>query len=216
MASWEGSAKWNGGWYFVVSGAMFLLGSAFLTMAGPPPTSGSELLQWAHQHAFALAMLQETLMFGAGALVPACMVLYWRLAPHAPMRASFGSGLMLVAVPIILILMIVQGRLVYPVYGIPIQQPGLAALIVSIYFGGMHAVNILFAAATIALCLALTSAGAPRWFVGIGWLTALYDVVGSFPWLLSMPAVIAGDLLFSVWFVLLGWFILQTGAAQDC
>jgi len=49
---------------------------------------------------------------------------------------------------ILVLLVVVQGRLCYPVFGIRIP-PSLASFVISIYWGGMHTVFLLVAGAVV-------------------------------------------------------------------
>ncbi len=52
------------------------------------------------------------------------------------------------AIPVIAMLHVVHGRLVYPVYGIRVSSPAVAENIVAVFYGGMHAVGLTLGIAT--------------------------------------------------------------------
>ena len=64
-------------------------------------------------------------------MVPAILALYSSLAGTDERTAGAACGLMAVAAPVIAVLCIVHGRLVYPVYGIRIGTPDVAALVIA-------------------------------------------------------------------------------------
>jgi len=48
-------------------------------------------------------------------------------------------------------MLIIHGRLVYPIYGMRVDTPEAAALVVMVFCGGLHAIYLLLAVATIVL-----------------------------------------------------------------
>ena len=69
-----------GGVAFIVSALLFLSRALFELMAGPPPSSGVEILAWVESGKLALSFVSELLFFAAMALVPAVIALYHSLA----------------------------------------------------------------------------------------------------------------------------------------
>jgi len=49
------------------------------------------------------------------------------------------------------VMLVIHGRLVYPIYGMRVDMPEAAALVVMVFYGGLHAVSLLLAVATIVL-----------------------------------------------------------------
>ncbi|WP_437947119.1 hypothetical protein WME98_40875 [Sorangium sp. So ce296] len=86
------------------------------------------------------------------------------------------------AAPVIAVLCIVHGRLVYPVYGIRIGTPDVAALVIAIFYGGLHAIGLLLGAATLALSLIMRRGIHGRWVAVLGIATSVADVVGAYPY----------------------------------
>jgi hypothetical protein len=194
-----------GGIAFLVSGTLFLLRELLDIMTGPPPSTGAGILVWVDANRLALSLVSEVLFFAAISLVPAVIALYSSLA-RTPQRmlAAIGCGIVAVVVPILGVLLIVHGRLVFPVFGLRITSPAVAELTVALFFGGVHAVELLMGVATFVLSLAMrrSAFGVPT--VALGFATAVGDVVGSYPDLIS-PVVLLGCRLLSVaWFLSVG------------
>jgi hypothetical protein len=59
-----------GGVAFIVSGLLFLSRALLELMAGPPPSSGAEILARVESRKLALSFVSEVLFFAAMALVP--------------------------------------------------------------------------------------------------------------------------------------------------
>jgi hypothetical protein len=53
------------------------------------------------------------------------------------------------------VLDIVHGRFAYPVYGLRVSTPAVAEIMVAIFYGGLHAIGIVFGIATLGVSLAM-------------------------------------------------------------
>lgn len=119
------------------------------------PTAGLEILAWRSAHEMKLPWNDETFFADTVLLVPAVKAIYRSLkGPDRPW-AAFGFGAFAAVVPINFALLIVQQRLACPVYGVGIDDPAVIALVVSFYYGGMHAVSLLLAGASVMLGLTI-------------------------------------------------------------
>jgi hypothetical protein len=194
-----------GGISFVLSGLLFLSKAVLDLMVGPPPSGGAEVLAWAASNQVLLAWTNEVMFFAVILLVPAVAALYLSLAGVDGPKAVAGCGVMAVAIPVMAVLDIVHGRLVYPVYGMRVSSPATAELVVTLFHGGMHAVWIMLGVATFVLGLAMRRSPYGRTLAYLGLATGVFDVVGSYPWLLGTPLVVASQLSFTAWFVAVGW-----------
>jgi hypothetical protein len=87
------------------------------------------------------------------------------------------------------VLDIVHGQLVYPVWEIQIS-PTVAELVVAVYYGGLHAVVLLFGLATIVLSVAMKRGGYGNGIAYLGIATGLGDFVGSYPWAIGPIALL--------------------------
>jgi hypothetical protein len=166
---------------FIGSGSLFLIKSVLEWMIGPTPSNGSEILVWAASAKLLLAMTSEVFFFAVMFLVPAVIALYASLAPTHRVHAIVGCGILGVTIPVLSVLAIVHGRLMYPVYDIQAHTPDIAEFVVAMYYGGLHSVAVLFAVATFVLSLAMWRAYG-RNIAYLGFATAALDVVGSYPW----------------------------------
>ena len=192
-----------GGVGFVASGLLFLLREILDLMAGRPPSSGQEILAWVGAGKLFLSLGNEVLFFAGLALVPAVIALYLSLADVDRAKAATGCGIMAVVIPVLAVLGIVHGRLVYPVYGIHIG-PAVAEYIIGAFYGGLHAVRLLLAIATVVLSLAMRRGvyGAPIAF--LGFTAAASDLIGAYGYALGpIPALIT-QVVSAAWFVAVG------------
>jgi hypothetical protein len=87
-------------------------------------------------------------------------------------------------------------------FHIELRAPAVAELVVAMLHGGLHAVAIIRAVATVALGLALRATR--RSLALAAFATALVDVVGSYPDRIGpIPTFVCG-LISSAWLVALG------------
>ncbi|WP_437727688.1 hypothetical protein [Sorangium sp. So ce861] len=193
-----------GGAALVASGLLFLLRAVLDLIAGPPPSGGAEILAWTASRAPLLAIANEALFFAGMLMVPAIIALYSSLAGTDKRTAGAACGLMAVAAPVIAVLCIVHGRLVYPVYGIRIGTPDVAALIIAVFYGGLHAIGILLGAATLLLSLIMRRGIYGRRVAVLGFAASVADVVGAYPYIIGPVPSLLCQVLFTAWFVAVG------------
>jgi len=202
-----------GGAAFVVSGLLFLSRAILELMAGTPPSSGVEILEWIASKSVIQDFQSEILFFAAGFLVPAVAALYLNLVEVDRTKAVTGCGLMAVTIPVLMGLLVIHGRLVYPVYGIRVSTPDLAAFVVALFYGGLHAVSLLMGLATFLLSMAMKGSAYGRPVVYLGFVTALVDIIGSYPDAIGPVGTLVSQLFFAGWFVAVGSRLYGMGAS---
>jgi hypothetical protein len=193
-----------GGVSFIISGALFFAASGLGLLIGPPPSRGTEILVWMASQRLPLAFVPEILFFATGLLVPAVIALHKSLAGASRSSAAIGCGIIAVTIPVLFVLLIVHGRLSYPVYDIQVHTPEIAEFVVALYYGGMHAVALLFAIATFVLSLAMVHGAFGRNIVYLGFVTAAFDVMSGYPEAIGPIGALACGLFFAAWFVAVG------------
>src|SRR5436190_24049282 len=114
-------------------------------------------------------------------LVPAVIALSWALAGMHPVTAITGSAILAVLIPVIAMLAIVHGRFVYPILGFRADTPAIAAFVLATYYGGLHAVEIIFGVATFFLSVAMLRGSFGKTVGYLGLAVAVSDVVSSYP-----------------------------------
>lgn len=202
-----------GGMAFVASGTLFFSRAILDLMVGAPPSNGTAILSWIASHTLIQDLQSEILFFAAGFLVPAVGALYHSLMNVDRAQAVAGCGLMAVCIPILMGLLIVHGRLVYPVYGIHVDTPDIAAFVVALFYGGLHAVNLLMGIATFILSMAMKKRGYGKPIVYLGFTTAVADVLGSYASAIGPLLTFVCQLLFAAWFVAVGSHLYTTRTA---
>jgi len=198
-----------GGGALVASGVLFAVLALLDLRAGPPPSTGAEILAWRDSQALVLSFVSELLFFASILLIPATIALYQSLADIETTRAATGCGIIAATVPVMAVMLIVHGRLVYPIHGVRVDTPEAAALVVGIFYGGLHAIYLLLAVATIILSLAMKRSAYPRWIAYAGFATAALDIMGSYPWAIGPVLTLVCELSFAGWFVAVGSHLLH-------
>jgi len=183
---------------------LFLAKAVLDLKVGEPPTSGHAILAWASAEKVSISLINEILVIAAVLLVPGLIGVYASLTRFDRMKAATGCGIVAVLIPVIVMIAIVHGRLEYPVYDIDLKDPSGMQLVVSLYYGGEHAVMLLFGVATIVLSLAMRNTPYGRLLVYLGLTTGVVDIIGSYPWLIGPALTVVSELLFAVWFIAVG------------
>lgn len=190
---------------FVVSGLLFFARAVLELKAGPPPSSGEAILVWVESEKLALSFVSEVLFFATVAMVPAVVALYGSLASTERAKAVAGCGVIAAAIPVLAMSLIVHGRLVYPIFSIRATSPALAEFAVAIYYGGMHAVLLMFAGSTVVLSLAMMRGIYGRPIAYLGFATSVLDVAGAYPDRIGPVATFVCQVFLAGWFVVVGW-----------
>lgn len=193
-----------GGRALAASGILFIV-LAFLDFrAGPPPSNGAEILLWRDAQALVLDFVSELLFFATVLLVPGTVALYESLVDIDRTRAATGCGIIATAIPVMAVMLIIHGRLVYPVAGMRVDTPETAAFVIMVFYGGLHAIYLLVAVATVVLSLAMKRGAYPKWIIYSGFVTAALDIIGSYPWVIGPVITLVCEMSFGGWFVAVG------------
>jgi len=201
-----------GGGALVASGILFVLLAFLNFQAGPPPSNGVEILLWRDSRTLVLDFVSEFLFVATVLLVPGTIAVYQSLVDVDRTKASTGCGIVAATLPVIAVMLIVHGRLVYPIYGMRVDTPETAALVITFFYGGLHAIYLLLAAATIILSLAMNRGGYAKWIAYFGFVTAALDIIGSYPWAIGPTLRLVCELSFAGWFVAVGSELLRMRA----
>jgi hypothetical protein len=193
-----------GGGSLLLSGILFVV-LAFLDFrAGEPPSNGAAILLWRNSQALVLDFVSELFFFAAVLLIPGTISVYHSLVDVDRTKAATGCAIIAATIPVMVVVLIVHGRLVYPIYGMRIETPEAAALAIMIFYGGLHAIYLLLAVATVVLSLAMKRGAYAPWIAYFGFTTAALDILGSYPWAIGTALTLVCELSFAGWFVAVG------------
>lgn len=131
-----------------------------------------------------------------------------------PVLTMLGCGLLAVNIPVYLFLVIILGRWVYPVYEIELS-PDIYRLVISLYYGGMHCAALILGAATILLSLVIRKSVFGKFTAYLGLAAGIFDLIGSFPWLIGTMVMFISQLLAAAWFVILGIRVLSAAKKEE-
>jgi hypothetical protein len=193
-----------GGGALVTSGILFVVLALLDFRTGPPPSNGAEILLWRDSQAIVLDFVSELLFFATVLLIPGTVAVYQSLVDVDKTKAATGCGILAVTIPVMAVMLIVHGRLVYPIYSMRVDTPEAAALVVMVFYGGLHAIYLLLAVATIVLSLAMKRGAYAKGIAYFGAAAAALDIVGSYPWAIGPLLTLVCELSFGGWFVAVG------------
>jgi len=197
-----------GGGALVASGVLFVVRAFLDFRTGPPPSNGAEILLWRDAQELVLDFVSEVLFFATVLLVPGTIALYQDLVDVDRTKAAAGGGIIAATIPVMAVMLVFHGRLVYPIYGMRVETPEAAALVIMVFYGGLHAIYLLLAVATIVLSLAMRR-GAYATIAYLGFATAALDLIGSYPWAIGPVLTLVCELSFAGWFVAVGSQLLR-------
>jgi hypothetical protein len=198
-----------GGGALVASGILFAV-LAFLDFRmGPPPSNGAGILLWRDAQALVLDFVSEVFFFATVLLVPGTIALYQNLVDVDRTRAAAGCGIIAATIPVMAVMLVFHGRLIYPIYGMRVDTPEAAALVIMVFYGGLHAIYLLLAVATIVLSLAMRRGAYAKGIANLGFATAALDIIGSYPWAIGPVLTLVCELSFAGWFVAVGSQLLR-------
>lgn len=202
------------GWCLILAGLCFISRAVTAFLTGPPPSVGTDILAWIDSARFTMMLGNEALVIGAGLLLAGFYGFQQAFIGKAPMKTTAGSALLFAGCVVCLVLGIVQGRFVYPIYGIALVRPDEAELLVSIYFGGYHLVALAFAAATTFWSLAMLRATGWLRLGFLGFPIAIGSVISSYPDLVGSLWVLVLESALALWWIGIGYQLLG-GATID-
>jgi len=190
---------------------LFLLSGVIDLAAGPPPSSGTDIVAWIGTHEGLLAFPSELLLFEAAFLVPGAIALCHSLAGTDKAKAVTGCGILAIAISVMAFVAIVHGRLVYPVYDIRVHAADIAALVVALYYGGLHAISLLLGLAIVLLALAMRRGVYGKRMANFGFVTGAFAVVGGYPYAIGPTMTLVCEAVVAMWFAVAGATLYRLG-----
>ena len=175
----------------------------------PLPSTGADFVSWTVANDWTLGVQNEVLFAALMCLIPAVPALYDRLQPSSPASATLGCGTLAAVIPVLAMLDIVHGRLVFPVYGLRVGTPSVAEFAVAIYYGGLHAAQLMLGFAVLMLALAMRRAGIGGPLTRTGPLAAAAAAVTGYPWLIGTSASLALHAGVAAWWGATGWMLYR-------
>jgi hypothetical protein len=198
-----------GGVCAVISGLLYLAKAVLEWRIGDPPAAAADLARWVSDNYLSLALLDEALVFLAVFLIPVVLALFRSLDGPSRPWVAFGCGIIAVSIPVLLVIAMALGRLVYPVYGLPATDPAPLLVFTLLYYGGAHEVTLLLAAALVMLGLAMGRSAHARWVGALGVVAGGAQVAASYPWLIGAGPTLLCQALLATWLLLVGATLLR-------
>ena len=194
-----------GGILIFVSSFLLLIKAIAEYILGPPPSTGSSIINWVNNNSLLFIIINESFFIAVFLFIPSFIIIYYKLEKYDKVGAIIGVTIMLLVVPIISMLTIIQGRLIYPVFNITITNTGLAEFIVAFYYGGIHTSYLMIGVSVLVLTLSMKKATFGQIHVYFGIITGLVlFLVMGFEWLFPIILVFVSQLFFIIWFFMIG------------
>ncbi len=194
-----------GGILIFISSFLLLVKDIAEFIIGSPPTNGTSILNWINTNKIFFIIINETFFIAVFLFIPSFIIIYYKLEQFDKILSIIGVTIMLLVVPIIAILNIVQGRLIYPVFNITVSSPDLVEYIIAIYYGGLHACYLMMGISVLLLTVVSKKAKLYKsiFYVGILNASALI-VIMAYEWLYPTIIIFFAQLLFIIWFLIIG------------
>ncbi|WP_194827869.1 hypothetical protein [Nocardia sp. XZ_19_231] len=198
-----------GGWALIVGGTLLFGALLLIALLPPAPAAHSELARWVQEHSFQLSMSDELMFFASVCLTPATIILLRTVRLSRPVSSLIGCSSLLLAMTLLGLMVVIAGRLVYPVFGIAMSDDSIA-LIVSMLYGTLHCLQLFAAVGLIALGFALRDEGV--WYLlpvasfGAGGL----QILGAFPWLTPAWLNVTATAALLFWTIAVGLWLRTT------
>ena len=175
----------------------------FFLVIPAPPGNGGSIINWAAYAHLGLAMSNELLFFAIIAMLPASIALFLLFKEQNMTKAVLGCGIILISVPIVSLLNIIHGRLVYPVFGVLLSEES-ARYTISVFFGGMHAINLMYAVALVTLGLAMQDQHWGSRYLILSIIAAISEIAGAYPWVVGHLADGVTQAMYVAWLAVIG------------
>jgi hypothetical protein len=165
-------------------------------------------LGWVDLHERLVVFPSELLFFEAAVLIPGTAALYHSLATRGKATTLAGCGMLAIAISVMAFTAVVHGRLAYPVHGIRVRTPDVAAFVVALYYGGLHAISLLLGLAIVLLCLAMQGgghgSGHGKRIAYFGFVAGPAAMVGGYPYAIGPIGTLLCQAVVAAWFIAVG------------
>jgi hypothetical protein len=195
-----------GGWALIIGGVLLFGAQSLIALLPAPPAAPSGLARWVHEYAFPLSMSDELLFFAIVCLTPGVVVLFRTTRFRRPVSSLIGCSSLLLAMTLLGVLVVVGGRLVYPVFGISLSEDAIA-LVVSLFFGGLHSVLLFMGVGLIAAGFAFRQENAGRRLPIASFGAGALQVLGAYPWLTPAWVNVSTAAALFAWMLAAGWWL---------
>ena len=195
-----------GGWALIVGGLLLFGAQVAIALLPAPSAAPAELARWVHEYASRLSMSDELLFFAVVCLTPGVVVLFGTTRLRRPVSSLLGCCSLLLAMTLLGVVVVVGGRLVYPVFGISLSNDAIA-LVVSLFFGGLHSVLLFLGVGLVSTGVAFRQQNAWRWLPLASFSAGALQVLGSFPWLTPTWVNVAAAAALAAWTFAVGWWL---------
>ncbi|TGL03365.1 hypothetical protein EHQ43_16460 [Leptospira bouyouniensis] len=194
---------------FFIASLLFAIYYSLLYIVPPPPSETSHLHLWIMEWKFYLQIADEILIFATISLLPAIYTLTnVRLIIESKL-SLFASGLFyLFIIPLFVLVDLLLGRLVYPVNVYPLTADTIV-FILSFITGIMHMISIMLALAILLYGVSYRKNTLGSLILVTAILGFGFQMIASYPWLLTPGILLVCQLSFPIWLFLIGLYLIK-------
>ena len=203
-----------GGITLILSGFLFFIQSLFLLPIAAPPANNSDFMLWLDKWKINLSMVDELIFFATILLIPSIVALFQLLMKIEKIKTIFGCGLLLVYIPVNLVVAIILGRMIYPVYQME-YSPEIYKFLLSMYYGGVHMAALILCIATILFSFVIRKSSIGKFVAYLGFVSGIMNLLGAYPWFLTNTLVFFTQLFLVAWFVVLGLQMIRKAEQEE-
>ncbi|WP_157518773.1 hypothetical protein [Herbidospora mongoliensis] len=166
-------------WLMAVGALLTAVALLLLSLLPSAPSEAVAMTAWIERGHSLLSWSDELLFFAVICWGAGARGLFGARKAGPSVHIDVGVTALTVALIALVVLLLAMGRLVYPVFEIPLSAEVLA-LVVSTAFGALHLAFLGFAVAAVALSWSTRARLIGR---AVGIFAAVAFIGGSFPWL---------------------------------
>ncbi|BDA78977.1 hypothetical protein LPTSP3_g19070 [Leptospira kobayashii] len=193
---------------FIFSGFLFLSYFILSNLVPVAPSDKLLLNDWIEEWKFFIQMMDELLIFATVFLMPSIYVIARILnANHSPLALIASFIFMFLIVPIFILIDLLVGRLVYPVFNYQMSND-IILFILSLSVGSMHCISLLLSISIFLFTLSFRNQYHDIFLIIIGVLTSICQIVGAYPWLINSKLNLICQLSFPIWLIYIGILLL--------
>lgn len=197
------------GFTFFIASLLFATYYIFLYLVPTPPFETSQLFTWITEWKIYIQIADEILIFATLSLLPCIYTLINPLKENHSPSALFASALFfLLLVPMLVLVDLLLGRLVYPVNNYPMSVDTIVFTL-SLITGTMHMISLVLALAILLYGFSFRKKPWGGLFFLLGIYGFVFQIIASYPWLISPGVLLFCQLSFPIWLFSFGFYFLM-------
>ncbi|MBM9546762.1 hypothetical protein JWG40_07030 [Leptospira sp. 201903074] len=197
------------GFPFLISSLLFATYFVLLYLVSSPPNDTAHLHTWITEWKTYIQIADEILIFATLSLLPSIYTLANVNQKNESPATLFASGLFfLLVIPMFVLVDLLWGRLVYPVNVYPLAVDTVV-FILSLIAGTMHMISLVLALAILLFSISFRKKTWGGLILVSGILGFGFQIIASYPWLLTPGILLFCQLSFPIWLLFWGFYHIK-------